>query len=161
MMQPIKVVVVGDGGTGKTSLLISYSTNSFPGEYMPTVFDNYATQVNFEDKGETKPINLGLWDTAGQEEFDRIRQLSYPGTDVFFICFSIKNDSSFINVSEKWIPEVKNYNPSTPVILVGTMSDTRDEQDLMQGEGSTATTFQQGANLAAKIGAVMYLEVSA
>ena len=160
-MQSIKLVVVGDGGTGKTSLLISYSTNSFPDEYVPTIFDNYSPQVKFEDGGETKDINLGLWDTAGSEDYDRLRSLSYPGTDVFLICFSIRNKISFTNVSEKWIKEVQKHNPSTPVILVGTMSDTRDAQNLKKDEDSQVTTFQQGANLAAEIGAVMYLEVSA
>ena len=88
-MRHIKCVVVGDGAVGKTCLLMSYTSNSFPGMYVPTIFDNYDVKVTLG--GQT--ISLGLWDTAGQAEYDRLRPLSYPQTDVFIICFSLVKES--------------------------------------------------------------------
>lgn len=69
-------------------------------EYVPTVFDNYAVTVMIG--GE--PYTLGLFDTAGQEDYDRLRPLSYPQTDAFLVCFSVVSPSSFENVKEKWVP---------------------------------------------------------
>ena len=79
-----------------------YTTNKFPSEYVPTVFDNYAVTVMIGDD----PYTLGLFDTAGQEDYDRLRPLSYPQTDVFLVCFSVTSPASFENVKEKWFPEV-------------------------------------------------------
>lgn len=121
-MQTIKCVVVGDGAVGKTCLLISYTTNKFPQEYVPTVFDNYAVTVMIGNE----PYTLGLFDTAGQEDYDRLRPLSYPQTDIFLVCFSVVVPSSFENVRDKWVPEIRHHCPKTPFLLVGTQVDLRD-----------------------------------
>ena len=158
-MESVKCVVVGDGAVGKTSLLITYTTNCFPGEYIPTVFDNYAANVLVD----WKPVNLGLWDTAGQEEYDRLRPLSYPLTDVFLICFSIVSPASFNNVREKWYPEVDHYGSDTPIVLVGTKLDLRDDQDVratLTTKKLKPITYSQGLQLMTEIDAVKYMECS-
>jgi small GTP-binding protein len=103
----IKVVLLGDGNVGKTSLLISYTTDAFPQDYIPTIFDNYLATIKYGDHF----VKLELWyhhyllrDTAGQEEYRRLRSLSYPNTDVFLICFSLIDPKSFNHALNKWLP---------------------------------------------------------
>ncbi|NXX51458.1 RHOG protein, partial [Tricholaema leucomelas] len=159
-MQSIKVVVVGDGAVGKTCLLICYTTQAFPRHYIPTVFDNYSAQQTLE--GRT--FSLNLWDTAGQEEYDRLRTLSYPQTDVFIICFSIASPPSYENVRHKWYPEVCHHCPSVPVLLVGTKKDLRNHPETLRRlkeQNQAPISTQQGLSLCRQIRAVGYLECSA
>lgn len=149
-IRPIKITAVGDGMVGKTCLLITYTTKEFPTEYVPTVFDNYADNITVE--GET--YNIILWDTAGQEDYERLRPLSYPNTDCFILCFSIMNRASYENVISKWCPEVRHHCPQVPIILVGTKTDLRKE-------GKESISHSEGKQLGNKIKAAKYLECSA
>ncbi|KAI4302842.1 hypothetical protein MLD38_038542 [Melastoma candidum] len=153
----IKCVTVGDGAVGKTCLLISYTTNTFPADYVPTVFDNFSANVTAD--GQT--VNLGLWDTAGQEDYNRLRPLSYRGADVFILAFSLISRPSFENISRKWIPELRHYSPSTPIVLVGTKLDLReDKQFYLNYPGACTISTAQGEELRKKIGALAYIECS-
>lgn len=159
-MQTLKCVVVGDGAVGKTCLLISYTTNQFPADYVPTVFDNYAVTVMIGDE----PYTLGLFDTAGQEDYDRLRPLSYPSTDVFLVCFSVISPPSFENVKEKWFPEVHHHCPGVPCLVVGTQIDLRDDKviiEKLQRQRLRPITMDQGQRLARELRAVKYVECSA
>eukprot|EP00008_Paramoeba_atlantica_P003682 CAMPEP_0201487582 /NCGR_PEP_ID=MMETSP0151_2-20130828/13876_1 /ASSEMBLY_ACC=CAM_ASM_000257 /TAXON_ID=200890 /ORGANISM="Paramoeba atlantica, Strain 621/1 / CCAP 1560/9" /LENGTH=268 /DNA_ID=CAMNT_0047872659 /DNA_START=48 /DNA_END=854 /DNA_ORIENTATION=- len=154
----IKLVVVGDGAVGKTCLLISFATGEFPVEYVPTVFENYSAKMKINDKA----VFLHLWDTAGQEDYDRLRPLSYPDSDIVLLCFSTTSKNSYDSVMEKWNPEIKHYLPNTPVILVGTKVDLRDSRlDDPNAEKTEYVTKEEGEKLQEEIKAVRYMEVSA
>ncbi|KAL5481556.1 hypothetical protein EMCRGX_G021745 [Ephydatia muelleri] len=159
-MQAIKCCIVGDGAVGKTCLLISYTTNTIPGDYIPTIFDNYTAHLQVDGK----LVNLGLWDTAGQEDYDRLRPLSYPMTNVFLLCFSLVSPTSFENIKEKWYPELKHHCPDIPVVLVGTKMDLRDDKETIMGlkeRHQSPITYAQGLRMQKNIGAVKYVECSA
>eukprot|EP01106_Pelomyxa_sp_JSP_P012561 TRINITY_DN351_c0_g1_i1.p1 TRINITY_DN351_c0_g1~~TRINITY_DN351_c0_g1_i1.p1 ORF type:complete len:196 (+),score=69.86 TRINITY_DN351_c0_g1_i1:98-685(+) len=163
MAQPplsIKLVVIGDGAVGKTCLLISYANNKFPQDYIPTVFDNYVVTLTAGDR----TIELGLWDTAGQEEYDRLRPLSYANANVFLVCFSVTNSVSFENVKAKWYTELMHFCPDVPHILVGTKADTRNDKvvlDKLRSQGQHVITTEEAQELSRHIKAIKYIECSA
>ncbi|KAG7215550.1 hypothetical protein INR49_014717 [Caranx melampygus] len=111
-----------------------------------------------------EPYTLGLFDTAGQEDYDRLRPLSYPQTDVFLVCFSVVSPSSFENVREKWVPEISHHCPRTPFLLVGTQVDLRDDSNTLEKLAKNkqrALTCESGEKLARELKAVKYVECSA
>ena len=107
---------------------------------------------------------MGLWDTAGQDDYDRLRPLSYPDTDVFLICFSLVNPNSFANVADKWHPEISHHAPGVPKILVGTKLDLRDntvEVEKLRARKQAPVSAAQGEFMRKKVGAMSYKECSA
>ncbi|KAF9672408.1 hypothetical protein SADUNF_Sadunf11G0038600 [Salix dunnii] len=150
----IKCVTVGDGAVGKTCMLISYTSNTFPTDYVPTVFDNFSANVVVD--GST--VNIGLWDTAGQEDYNRLRPLSYRGADVFLLAFSLISKASYENIYKKWIPELRHYAPNVPIVLVGTKLDSRKCNLVLHLR--LYEIDEQGEELKKMIGAVIYIECS-
>ena len=111
-----------------------------------------------------QPISLGLWDTAGQEEYDRLRPLSYPNTDVFLLCFSLVSRASYENVQYRWLPEVRLHCPGAKIILVGLKQDLRGDAEVLRtlrSKGHEPISSDDGLQLATKIGASRYVECSA
>jgi len=155
-----KLVIVGDGACGKTCLLIVFSKDQFPEVYVPTVFENYVADIEVDGR----QVELALWDTAGQEDYDRLRPLSYPDTDVILMCFSIDSPDSLENIPEKWTPEVRHFCPNVPIILVGNKKDLRNDENTkreLQKMNQAPLKADEGKRMADNINAVAYLECSA
>ncbi|CAO3699821.1 unnamed protein product [Rhizopus stolonifer] len=150
-----KLIVVGDGACGKTSLLNVYTRGYFPQVYEPTVFENYVNDVCIEGR----KVELSIWDTAGQEEFDRIRSLSYHDTHVVMICFSVDNRDSLENIPNRWMEELEEGCPKAKLILVALKCDLREDEAVLKKGGPIL--YQEGLNVAKSIHAVRYLECSA
>ncbi|GAA5799666.1 small GTPase superfamily [Helicostylum pulchrum] len=150
-----KVVVVGDGACGKTSLLNVFNRGYFPQVYEPTVFENYVQEVVVDGK----TIELSIWDTAGQEEFDRLRALSYNDTHVIIVCYSIDNRDSLENIPNKWIEELQEGCPQAKTILVALKCDLRDDEVALKK--IKPILYEEGLEVAKNINAIRYLECSA
>jgi small GTP-binding protein len=154
-----KVVVVGDGLCGKTSMLLRFTRNEFPDKYIPTVCE--ATTADIQVDGTVQ--SLVLWDTAGQEDYDRLRPLCYGRTNVVIVCFSVSDRNSFDNVVNKWMPEVRHFCPGVSVLLVATKIDLRQVPaggDLSRSAESCISAAN-GSRLASDVGARLYVECSA
>ncbi|KAK7751129.1 Rho GTPase [Diatrype stigma] len=148
--------------------------------YEPTVFENYVHDI-FVDNVH---IELSLWDTAGQEEFDRLRSLSYDNTDVVVLCFSVDSKDSLENVESKWVGEIQENCPGVKLVLVALKCDLRENTEEEDDEAAAAAAaagadpaaaaapaaqkekkpmidYNQGLDVARRIKAMRYLECSA
>jgi Ras homolog gene family, member A len=152
-----KIVVVGDGACGKTCLLEVFKKNHFPETYIPTVVDNFVKEVKV---GEDRYVSLALWDTAGQEDYDTIRPLSYKETDLVLLCYTIENKRKLGNIKSKWMTELKNYCSDSTFFLVGLKKDVRDKDDPLVNQGNLVSE-EDGRKLAGEIQAIKFFECSA
>jgi small GTP-binding protein len=159
MARTVKLVVVGDANLGKTDLLWAYSEQRPPANYVPTVFDYFERKVQVNDK----EVTFKLWNTAGQEDLENIRVLSYCNTDIFLVCFSVVDPTSLENVQSIWLPEIKRYVEGARFVLVGTNKELReDEATLLRlsQEGQKPVQLADGRASARKMGAAAYRECS-
>lgn len=158
--QQVKIVIVGDGGCGKTSLLMVYAKGDFPEKYAPSVFEKYATTIIYGGK----EIELMLYDTAGQDDYDRLRPLSYQDANVVLVCYDVMNHTSYENVIIKWYPEVHHFCRDVPKILIGCKTDLRKDKEItrkLRALQLEPITYIQGEETQKQMNATMYLECSA
>ena len=151
-MESVKIVAVGDGAVGKTCMMVSYTTNTFPEDYAQTIFDNYTCTIALGDK----IVSLNLFDTAGQPELDRLRPLSYTGCDCILLVFSLVSRASFENLESTWLPEVQHHCPGVPIVLVGTKSDLLETK-----QNSNVVSEVEAVMLKNSIGAKAFVACSA
>lgn len=154
-----KLVIIGDGACGKTSLLSVFTLGYFPTHYVPTVFENYVTDCRVDGRS----VQLALWDTAGQEDYERLRPLAYSQSHVILIGFSVDSPDSLENVRHKWIEEARDKCPEVPIILVGLKNDLRQDPvaiEEMRKKSLRFTTPKEGEQMAQLCGARKYLECS-
>ena len=158
-MKKIKLVLVGDGDVEKTALWVADVENRSLTERAPTVLDNYSKIVNIA--GEE--YHLNVWDTSGNEKYDRFRPLSYPKTNFIIVIFSVGEPASYSNATTKWIPEVKRYMPIIPIVLLGNKIEIRTEPEylkLLTKQNKEPITTEVGEKLARTINAAAYVESS-
>ena len=101
---------------------------------------------------------------TGQEDYDRLRPLSYPDTDVILMCFSVDSRDSLENIQAKWVPEVKHFCPNVPFLLIATKIDLRTDPAARQQftrDKETVIRPDEGKAMADKVQAWAYLECSA
>jgi small GTP-binding protein len=139
-----KIVVVGDSFVGKSALMSVWAHSAEM---------NASITVQVDDKHN---VQLGLWDTAGGADYDRLRPLSYPPTDLFIFCFSLASRPSFQRVADMWLPEVNHHIPNCRRILLGTQADRR-----WQVAGDETVTTDQAIAFASKNHFLAYFETSA
>jgi small GTP-binding protein len=145
----LKLMFVGSSEVGKTQLLSSFKWGEFD-ESAPA-----DPSIEFEREDGEKVV-ANMWDTAGGEDYSRLRPLSYPQTDLFVLCYSVAEARSFVQL-EEWVAEIKHHEPRVPFVLVALQTDLRDADG---GDGKACITTAQGQAKAQALGAKAFHEVS-
>jgi len=123
-------------------------------DYVPTLFDNFSAI----EEVDGQCINMILWDTAGQEDYQTLRTTMYRNTDIFLLCFSTVHLDSFDNLKHKWIQELRSNAAETPFILVGTKTDLRDKLEKENDKSIEPISLKKGQKRAKELKAHTYVE---
>ena len=159
----VKIGMAGDAAVGKTSWWYCYKAGKHDfGSFEYSVpYDEYSTDIEINGKEYFAKI----LDTTGQEEYARLRAYLYTqwAADVFLVFFSVVNPSSFENVREVWVPEVRYLFPKVPILLIGIQTDLRQDSASLANlrkQKQQPISPQMGDQLAREINALKYLECS-
>lgn len=121
--RPLKVILVGSSGVGKTSLINAYFEQPYETDTQPTVAPAFCgTTIELPDKSQ---VELHIWDTAGQERFQSIGGMFYRDSDIAFVCF----DQTTTDTISDWIDRVHKQVQDCIIFLVATKSDTMSEEE--------------------------------
>ena len=158
----ITITPVGDGAVGKTSMLTSYTNKTVPEGHVATVYDNYSANVTVNGQ----QVMLNLNDTAGQEDFESLRTLSYAKTNVFLCVFAVNDRQSFENISSKWMKELMDKSKvkeslGVPIFIVGNKIDLRSTEACVSKEEGEALQRQMTAIYNNTNKNIIYMECSA
>lgn len=144
-----KILLVGDGGVGKTSLLIRYIDNMFSFDYMNTIGVQFMKKIiHINDI----TINLVIWDISGQSKFTDYRHIFFKQSKAVILVYDITNADSFKNLNKYWLNDVREFSGlKTQIIIVGNKIDLNESRKVKKREGKKFS----------KINDAMFLETSA
>lgn len=156
----LKLVVVGDAGCGKTSLLATFINGEFPVGNVPTISESTTKCLTIGKD----TVRLSLSDKTGEPNYKEARMVYYLETAVVLICFSVDDPDSLRNAEEEWKPEVAHFCPTIPYILVGTKSELRNDLAVLcrlAAADKSSVSYNDGLHASHRIGAYKYVECSA
>ena len=154
----VTLMLIGDNGCGKTCLLMVFRGDQCPPYYIPKVWIDCVKEQNIDDEN----IEVHVFDSRSHEDHDKLRTLCYPAVNLVIISYSIDSQTTFENVRKRWLPEVNQYAPQIPVVLVGLKKDLRDNGSTGTDTDEEALVSEaQGHKMKSEIGALEFFECSA
>ncbi len=149
-----KIIICGDGGVGKTSMVLRYCEDTFKDNYIMTIGSNFSTKTVELPEHPQFIVKLQLWDLAGQKHFSFVRPPFYRGATGIVYAFDLTRRSSFANMAG-WQDEVeKVIGPGKPCVIVGNKTD-------LANDGHREISEQEGEALRGEFKARAYFETSA